>query len=251
MLHYVEKLFTGENVLDPLATIMGHWSSSLNIASILFRVCLAFLLAAIVGCERSNKRHSAGLRTFILVTLASTTAMLIDCYMINTSLVSFPLLSTGSVIAVAIISTYSILFSSRSQIKGLTTAAGLWTCSLVGSALGCGFYTVALVGFFAVIACLSLLPALERYLKDRSNHFEIHLELADKRNLREFTATIRKLGLRIDDIELNPAYATSGLGVYSVSLTIVGPELKKYKTHREIIEALATLDYVYHVEEIL
>ena len=55
--------------------------------------------------------------------------------------------------------------------------------------------------------------------------------------------------LRIDDIEANQAYAGSGLSVYSISLTICSQELKKYKTHVEIIEALSSLDYIYHIEE--
>ena len=53
----------------------------------------------------------------------------------------------------------------------------------------------------------------------------------------------------LDDIEANQAYAGSGLSVYSVSLTICSQELKKYKTHVEIIEALSSLDYIYHIEE--
>lgn len=55
--------------------------------------------------------------------------------------------------------------------------------------------------------------------------------------------------MRIDDIEINNAYAGSGLSVYSVTLTIISAELKKYKTHREIIEALSTLECVRHIEE--
>ena len=51
-------------------------------------------------------------------------------------------------------------------------------------------------------------------------------------------------------IESNPAYLNSGLSVYSVSLTIVSAELKKYKRHDEIIEALRTLDYVYFIGEL-
>ena len=57
--------------------------------------------------------------------------------------------------------------------------------------------------------------------------------------------------MRIDDIEANPAYADSGLSVYSIALSIQSPELKKYKTHTEIIEALRSIDYIYHIEEML
>ena len=68
--------------------------------------------------------------------------------------------------------------------------------------------------------------------------------------MQYFSSTIRRLGMRIDDIELNPAYLNSGLSVYTVSFTISSQELKKYKKHSEIIEALRSLDYISYSEEI-
>ena len=59
-----------------------------------------------------------------------------------------------------------------------------------------------------------------------------------------------KLGLTIDDIEANTAYQNSGLAVYYLAVTITGKELRKYKTHDEIISALGSLEYVNHIEEI-
>ena len=50
---------------DPLADLLGEWSRGLNTGSVLLRIALAVLLASVIGCERSSKRHSAGLRTFL------------------------------------------------------------------------------------------------------------------------------------------------------------------------------------------
>lgn len=101
-----------------------------------------------------------------------------------------------------------------------------------------------------VDSILSAFPTIEVYLKNRSNHFEIHLELKNIEYLRDFVTVSRRLGLRIDDIESNPAYVGSGLSVYTITVTICSSELKKYKTHHEIIEALKSLDYIYHLEEL-
>ena len=233
--------------MDPIAKILGEWAMEMNIASVLLRVGLAVAFAAAIGCERANKRHSAGLRTFILVSLASVAAMLVDVYTATVVQAVVPLISAATVIGIAIISSNSILYSSKNQIKGLTTAVA---SSLMSLAIGCGFYTASLICFTALIVCLSVLSSFEKFLKDRSNHFEIHLELKNKNNLQDFIMTIRRLGLKIDDIEPNPAYINSGLSVYSISITITGAELKKYKTHSEIIEALGTLEYVGFIEEI-
>ena len=237
--------------MDPIAHVLGDWASSPEWYTVLFRIVLSAVFAAIIGWERSSKRHSAGLRTFIIISLAGTVAMLLDKLLAGVTGSGLFLLSVAAIIGMAIISVNSILFSAGGQIKGLTTTAALWANGLIGIAVGAGYYTVALFAFAALLAGISLFPTIEVYLKNRSNHFEVHLELNQSSRLADFVATIRKLGLRIDDIEINTAYANSGLSVYTVALSIVSPELKKYKTHTEIIEALSSLDYVSHIEELL
>lgn len=234
---------------DPVAIFLGSWSSGMNFYSVVFRICISVLLAAIIGCERSSKRHSAGLRTFILISMASCVSSMIDSCIISRTGQGFALLSAASVVSVAMISGNSILFSSKGQIKGLTTSAGLWACGIIGLATGTGLYTVTFIAFIALLCSISQLPFIESILKDRSNHFEVHLELKNSYNLQDFVVIIRKLGLKIDDIESNPAYANSGLSVYSVSITISERDFKKYKKHSDIIEALRSLDYIHYIEE--
>ena len=234
---------------DVIAGLLGPWSAELGLGAILLRAALSVLFSAVIGCERSSKRHSAGLRTFILVSITGTAAMLTDRLLMELAGVPVPVLSAAAVIGMATISGNSILFSSKNQIKGLTTSAGLWCCGLIGMALGAGLYTLSLVLFLVLLCSMSGLPVLEKHLTDRSNHFEVHLELKNKGDLAEFVATIRALGIRIDDIESNPAYVGSGLSVFSVSFTVTSAELKQYKKHEEIIEALRSLEYVYYIEE--
>ena len=234
---------------DPIAVLLGPWSWGLGIGSILLRLALAALLATVVGWERSSKRHSAGLRTFILITAGSTAAMLLDCCLSPDSGKAFHLLPAAVVIGVSTICVNSLRFSAKNRIRGLTTAAALWCCGIIGLALGAGFYTVGLLVFLVLLPALALLPGFENYLKDRSNHFEIHLELKSAPCLQDFITVIRALGLTIDEIELNTAYVNSGLSVYTVSLSIKEAQLQKYKTHGEIIEALRSLEYISYIEE--
>lgn len=234
---------------DPIAALLGSWSTQLTPCTLVFRIFLSAFLSALIGWERSSKRHSAGFRTFMLVTLSGTLVMIIDLYLNTVFDGHFFILSGLAVVSAARIATRTLFFTSRNQIMGLTTAVALWGSCIIGLAIGAGLYTITLASFFAMLFCLSKLPALEFFLKNRSNHFEIHLELKNSLNLQNFVSTIRKLGLMIDAIEMNPAYAGSGLSVYSIAISISNAELKKYKTHKEIIEALRTLDYIYHIEE--
>ncbi len=238
-------------MVDPIASLLGSWASELNVFSVILRIAFSLLLSAYLGFERSTKRHAAGLRTFMVVSLATTISMLLDIYLLNSAKSGLYLISAASIVSVAIITVNSILYSSRSQIKGLTTSVALWASAVLGLCIGAGFYTVTLVSYLAFICTLSVFPRLERYFKNRSNHFEVHLELKNIAYLQNFVTTIRELGMKIDDIEMNTAYQHSGLSVYSISISISSQELKKYKTHSQIIEALRSLDYIYHIEEMV
>lgn len=236
-------------VRDPLAGLLGI-SETLTIGTLLLRIVLCLLLGAVIGWERSNKRHSAGLRTFMLAFLIGTVAAILDCCIFAASdKRGIFLLSACVIIGASIIAVHSMFYSSRNQIKGLTTAVGLWISVVIGIALGLGFYTAALVTYIALLCILFWFPPLEMAFNNRSNHFEVHLELTNSVCLQDFVTVIRRLGLRIDEIEQNPAYVGSSLSVYTISISVSNEMLKKYKTHTEIIEALKSLDYVYYIEE--
>ena len=134
------------NMNDPIASLLGSWATELNLYSVLLRVAVSVVFAAMIGCERASKRHAAGQRTFILVSLASTMAMLLDQ---SVERAGGPLVSAATVIAIAIISSNSILYSSKNQIKGLTTSVALWACGVIGLTIGAGLYTVSVIGYGA------------------------------------------------------------------------------------------------------
>ena len=236
---------------DPLVKVQGAWAGAAGTNAVIFRLLLALLLGAVIGWERSSKRHSAGLRTFILVIISGVCAMMLDGYVGPGDGSGLHILAGAFLLAVSNISIHSVFYSSKNEIKGLTTATALWTTGLIGLMIGAGLYVVSLIAFVVLMCTLSWFPSFEVYLKNRSNHFEIHLELKDSIYLQDFVTTIRRLGLFIDEIEMNHAYAGSGLSVYSIAISINSAELKKYKTHTEIIEALRTLEYIYHIEEMV
>ncbi|MBE5744319.1 MAG: MgtC/SapB family protein [Clostridiales bacterium] len=236
---------------DYIVKLLGDWSNGLGFGAVLLKLSLAFILAMITGIERATKRHAAGLRTFVLVSLVSTLASMCDEYIIERFGVQFSFVTAATVIGIAILSSNTILYSSKSQLKGVTTSVALWGISVISIFIGFGHYTIALCSFLIYIVSIAIFPNLETYFKMRSNHFEIHLELKGKNHLTEFIETIRRLGLKIDDIEINPAYANSGLAVYTMAMTIVSKELRECKTHDEIVNVLKELDYVNYIDVIL
>ena len=234
---------------DFIASLLGNWSSEVNIASTALKTALVILMAVIFGCERSRNRHAAVLRTLIVLSIGSMFAGLADIYFITVHGVVFPILSAAVIIGISIITANTIIFSSKNQIMGLTTSVGTWTMSIVCAILGFGLYTAALIGFAALMIGLLGFSSMENYIKNKSNHFEIHLELKTRNSLQDFISMAREFGLKIDNLELNPAYANSGLSVYTVKFTVVGKSLRK-KSHSDIIEALSVLDCVYYIEKL-
>ncbi len=236
---------------DYIVFLLGEWAGQVNIGSIALKTALIVIMSVVLGCERSRNRHAAGLRTFIVLSIASLYAGIGDLYFItNPDLkVGFPILSAAVFIGISIITANTIIFSSKNQIMGLTTSVSMWAMSILSSVLGFGLYTAALIGFIVLLVGLLAFSKMEKYIKDKSNHFEIHLELQSRGSIREFVTAAREFGLTVDNLELNPAYANSGLSVYTVKFTIVKKELRK-KSHSDIVEALSVLDCVYYIEQI-
>ena len=179
------------SIEDPIAGLLGAWSAGLNLGSALLRIALIVALAASIGCERSSKRHSAGLRTFVLAAFSATVSMLLDQYVYVLLGCKLPLLSAATLLAVTSVSANSILYSSRGQIKGLTTSAGLVSCCILGFATGAGLYALTLIVYVFLLCILAGFPAFEAYLKNRSNHFEVHMELKSSSNSRNTRPTWR------------------------------------------------------------
>ena len=119
---------------DPLADLLGEWSRGLNTGSVLLRIALAVLLASVIGCERSSKRHSAGLRTFVLVSFASTVSMLLDVYLMSNFGARLPILSAATVIAAALRPWEGVIAADTGHINvhetGAIEASGHKVCAI-------------------------------------------------------------------------------------------------------------------------
>jgi len=235
---------------DVIVKLLGEWCVGFNPLGVLFKLVVAMILSSIVGSERATKRHAAGLRTFMLVAMTSALAGMLDKFFINELHAGFSVVIGATVIGIAIVSSNTILYSSKSQLKGLTTSIALWTVSVISVLIGLDLYTAALISFAAFMICLTLFIKLECAFKNKSDHFEIHLELNNKNSLQDFISTVRKLGLKIDDIELNQAYMNSGLYVYSIALSLAESAKKSKLNHKDYIDAFSVLEYVNFVEEL-
>ena len=234
---------------DPIVELIGEWLGQLNVWSITIRVFLAAIFGGIIGVERTTKKHAAGLRTYILVCIGSCMIMLINIFIVASyGDGDIGRMGAQVISGIGFLGAGTIIITSRSRIKGLTTAAALWACAAMGLSLGVGFYTLAIIGFIIIFIALTFFPVIENYFSKHTSNYEIHIEFEKSENLREFIKYVRERNLKIKALEKNLAYESSGLSVYTIYLS--HEREFKIQSHKDVIEDIKKLDYVHYVEEI-
>ena len=166
------------------------------------QLTLAALLGGIIGFERERSHRPAGFRTHIIVAVGSALVMLTGVAMNKSGeFGSFdPTRMAAQVISgIGFLGAGTILREGFS-VKGLTTAASLWTVSTIGLACGGGFYGGAILGTLLIILTLNLLKkALMRGSRGKS----IYIEIADVAGLApEIGHTIKRLGGSLHSLEI-------------------------------------------------
>ena len=127
-----------------------------HLALVVVRVLAATLLGAIVGIERERAGKPAGLRTHMLVSLG-TAVVVMACSASGIGLDGLSRVIQGIVTGIGFIGAGTILkLSEQREIKGLTTAAGLWMTAAIGVAVGLGILGLAVIGTVVTLLILAL-----------------------------------------------------------------------------------------------
>jgi len=127
-----------------------------RIAIVVIRVIAAVLLGGFLGIERERTGKPAGFRTHILVCLG-TAVVVLACTEVKMSVDGLSRVVQGIVTGIGFIGAGSILkLSEQREIKGLTTAAGLWMTAIIGISVGLGALGLAVIGTLLALFVLSL-----------------------------------------------------------------------------------------------
>ncbi len=154
---------------------MLHWQEMIT------RLVVAAVLGGLVGIERQRLDWAAGLRTHMLVCLGSALTMIVSSYGFSDILGTPNVNLDPSRVAAQVISGIgflgagTILFLKHEEIRGLTTAAGLWTVAAIGLAAGGGLYLAAAVTTFMVLIILVVAKPYKKRINRLNQQNEIHL----------------------------------------------------------------------------
>jgi putative Mg2+ transporter-C (MgtC) family protein len=156
----------------------------ISFAAVLIKLLLAFAIGTIIGLERSYHNKPAGFRTHILVVLGASIASLTGIYLyVGLNLpTDVSRIAAGVVTGLGFIGAGTIIVTRKLKVKGLTTAAGLWTSGLIGLAVGSGFYEGGILGTLMVILVETYFNSLRSKIR-HAPEFEIALSYYHREDL--------------------------------------------------------------------
>jgi len=229
---------------------MDWWPdiNELNMVSVTLRLSLAMIFGGIVGFERGSKRRAAGLRTHMLVCVGSALVMITSKYIaFNLPFASDPARLGAQVISgIGFLGAGTILVTSYNQVRGLTTAAGLWASACLGLAIGVGFYGGALIAGTIILFIISVLHNLDAMLIMNSRNMEIYVEFGNDGRFSNLLMCANKNGIQI----LNVVFTHSKSNNADPLAALVSMHLPKRRAHSEVIEMLAKVEGILYIHEV-
>lgn len=173
---------------------IGAAVTHLTLADICLRLLCAMVVGLIIGTEREYTHRPAGMRTHILVALGSCAVMItgeliFNQYQAYGATPDPARLSAQVITGVGFLGAGTILREGPS-VKGLTTAASLWSVACLGIAAGAGYYTVAIAGMMFIFITLTIFEALQKAL------------IQNRRSFRDYILDTQDVAAALDAVNL-------------------------------------------------
>jgi putative Mg2+ transporter-C (MgtC) family protein len=178
----------------------------LTLLSLIVRLLLSVVCGGIVGFDRGKTRHAAGLRTHILVCMGAAAVMIVNLYLVQVLQLSTDASRMGAqvVSGIGFLGAGSIIVTARSQVRGLTTAAGLWASACMGLAVGAGYYEGAIVMAILILFILSGINHLDQRYVKRPSSLSLYLEYDSRIRFSEILTHLHQMGHHVSSIDYPP-----------------------------------------------
>ena len=185
-------------------------SVEVTVVSSIYKLLLSLLLGFCVGMERKRKGQIAGLRTFALISMGATLAMILSIYVPQEYLG----LKNGDPgrIAAQVITGIGFLgagaiIQGKGSVRGLTTAAGIWMVAAIGLAVGVGMYVVAVIATGLIIFILLFIEYLDHKLKLGGEMRIIRLRISEVvTDIEEYRKCLHEYKVQLLDVYVEYNY---------------------------------------------
>ena len=232
---------------------------TLSIWDLLLRIGVAVLCGGVIGIDRGRKRRPAGFRTYMLVCVGAAMTMILGQYLVVMTktvwLGSMPVGSVNTDVSrigaqvingIGFLGAGTIIVTGKQQVKGMTTAAGLWASACRGLGIGAGFYLAALICCVLIIVTIVVFSRMERFILSRSRNINVYVEFEDTEDLSAIISTINANQVRIFDVEVTKAKYSENHYPHA----IFSLQLPKKTSHTVVMTALARIETVRSLEEL-
>ncbi|MBP5595939.1 MAG: MgtC/SapB family protein [Pseudobutyrivibrio sp.] len=221
---------------------------SMSEGAVVIRLAIATLFGSLIGWERLVRHHSAGIKTFALVSLGSAVATVLNLYLammpgVDADVSRIP---AGVVSGIGFLGAGTILVTGRQQIKGLSTAASLWVASCMGMAIGAGYMIVGCSCFLLVLLANIVLYRLSSRVEENSRHMSVYIEVSKSRGVSKLLKAMSEAGFDISSMIKSREKTIQSTDI----ALIIDIDLDRRRSHQEVINMISDLDYVSYVEEV-
>ena len=190
---------------------MNLESSHIDEKEILIRIIAAAILGGIVGIEREQKEWVAGLRTHIIVTVGAALAMIVSIHGYEDVLgkkgfdIDPSRVAAQVVSGVGFLGAGTIIFLKKEVIKGLTTAASIWSMAVIGLAVGGGMYWAAVVATLLILFVLGGIKWIEKrfFTNGSCTVVELKMPQGGLQRITELEQLFRKHQIPFDEISFS------------------------------------------------
>lgn len=230
-------------------------SGGLHIDEIFLRCIMSIVLGGIVGYERGVKNQAAGIRTYILVCLGASIVMMTNQFIVHEYGTGDPSRMGAQVISgLGFLGAGTILVTNRNKIKGLTTAAGLWSSACIGLAIGIGFYKGAIVAAILLIAIMTIFTPVKKYLNSKTKIAEYYIVFSSMEAYNRLLIYLSTSGIKIIDMQNGIGNLDEERKLTSINSTKISCymelQLNEKFDHLKLMENLSEIVGVIYVEEI-
>lgn len=186
--------------MDRIAAIIGM--NHMDIVPIIIKLTLAVFCGGVLGIERTRKRRAAGIRTYSMVCLGSTVVMMVGTGIYQmTKTGDAARLGAQVVSGIGFIGAGTIIVTGYHEIKGLTTAAGIWTSACLGLAIGAGYYTVTIISCFLLYSIMHFGAKFQDKLLSNVKCLRIYAAFDKAVNITDFIIKAQQSDISILDCE--------------------------------------------------
>lgn len=229
----------------------------LNLVSVAFRLLCAMFFGGLIGLERERKGRPAGFRTYMIVCLGASLTMLLSQYEAFMLSDRWASRFTGGVTdvtrfgaqvinGIGFLGAGTIIVTGRQEVKGITTAAGLWASACMGLAIGASFYECMLVGFALIFLSIRVFPLLENAALTTTRYLNIYVEFTSPGEIGTFIKRLKDEDIKVFEIEMEEEQDHRLMRPSAVFYLY----LAQKTPHAEILAALSSESSICAIEEI-